>query len=95
MVSNPHQVSVPQSLDTRDIKKNHLNPARQAWEHFVNTGEFLERSPGAVTCQSWMKSWEQGINPHQERATTVLTLKEIESKLRWEQLGQASVLEMS
>lgn len=91
MVSNPHQASVLHSLDTLDIKKNHLNPAREAWEHFVKTGEFLQRSPRAVICQSWMKSWEQGINPHQERATTVLTLEEIESKLRGEQLGQASV----
>ena len=86
-------ISEDQSVNDllHDIDKGTKDPAREAWEYFVENGKFMERTPRAVIMQSWMQSRELGINPRQERAKTVLSLEQIDEKLQTEQLGQASI----
>ena len=85
---NPDSASVSlnrwQSSVSRDT-------AIAAWEYFVSTGSFPEKTPRSVICQSWLRSRELGVDPNAERATTVLSLDEIEERLRREELGQAGL----
>lgn len=64
-----------------------LEITADAWERFVNTGEFLEKEPRQVIAQSWLRCRERGINPHEERALSVISSEEIEAKLHTEYLG--------
>ncbi len=79
-------------------EKNFVHPrpedthiAYEAWDYFIRTGEFPEKSPRAVITRSWLRSVELGINPNAERADMVLSLEEIEERLRREELGMAGV----
>lgn len=62
----------------------------RAWEDFVSTGNFSQESPRAVIARSWQRSRELGLNPHAERAPTVLSGEEIEAWLAREDLGRAA-----
>ncbi|HSR62799.1 MAG TPA: sigma 54-interacting transcriptional regulator, partial [Gammaproteobacteria bacterium] len=56
-----------------------------------STGRIPEKSPRSVITRSWQISRKLGINPEAERASTVLSLEEIEDRLHRQQLGQAGV----
>lgn len=62
----------------------------RAWEDFVSTGDFRKESPRAVIARSWQRSRELGLDPHAERAPTVLSSEEIEARLAREDLGRAA-----
>lgn len=62
-----------------------------AWEYFISTGRFPEKTPRSVICQSWLRSRQLGIDPEAERAGTVMSLEEIEEKLQREELGRAGL----
>ena len=61
-----------------------------AWETFVDTGDFSQASPRSVIARSWQRSRELGLNPHAERAPVVMTHEEIEAWLAREDLGRAA-----
>ncbi len=61
----------------------------RAWENFVHTGSFSNDSPRSVIARSWERSRRLGLNPHAERAPTVLSNDEIEDWLLREDLGRA------
>ena len=60
-----------------------------AWEHFVGTGEFNKNYPRPVIATCWQRCKQLGINPHEERARSVLLPEEIEAKLHNDNLGLA------
>lgn len=62
----------------------------RAWENFVNSGDLTRESPRTVIARSWQRSRELGLNPHAERAPTVLSSEEIEAWLAREDLGRAA-----
>lgn len=67
--------------------KHRLELTMKNWESFVSTGEFIETTPRNVIAESWCRSRELGINPHAERANSVISAEEIEAKLHTESLG--------
>jgi len=64
-----------------------LRLTADAWEHFISTGEFARNEPRNVIAKSWQRCRDLGINPHEERASSVISLEEIDTKLHTEYLG--------
>ncbi len=64
-----------------------LRSTADAWEYFVSTGEFAKNEPRNVIAKSWQRCRDLGINPHEERARSVISLEEIDAKLHTEYLG--------
>ncbi|MEE8320560.1 MAG: sigma-54-dependent Fis family transcriptional regulator [Gammaproteobacteria bacterium] len=60
-----------------------------AREHFIGTGEFIDKRPRSVIASSWQRCRQLGINPHEERARSVLLPEEIEARLHNDNLGLA------
>jgi sigma-54 dependent transcriptional regulator, acetoin dehydrogenase operon transcriptional activator AcoR len=64
-----------------------LRSSADAWEYFVSTGEFAKNEPRNVIAKSWQRCRDLGINPHEERARSVISLEEIDAKLHTGYLG--------
>jgi len=62
----------------------------RAWEQFVETGELSDQSPRAVIARSWQRCRELGLDPHAQRAPTLLSSEEIEAWFAREELGRVA-----
>ena len=67
----------------------------EAWERFTSSGDVEPSTIRHVIRQSWLKSRKLGIDHEIERAPTVITAEEIESRLRTEDLTQAGLAALS
>lgn len=61
----------------------------QAWECFVESGNFGLETPRSVIARSWERSRRLGLDPMTERAPTAMSVEEIEARLARDDLGQA------
>lgn len=59
------------------------------WENFIGTGQLDDERLRPVIADSWMRSRELGIDPHNERAKSVYSKEQLEEKLHCENLGIA------
>jgi len=64
-----------------------LNAVANEWEAFVDTGKLSGNSLRPVIADSWLRCQELAISPHEERARSVISAEEIETKLHHENLG--------
>jgi transcriptional regulator of acetoin/glycerol metabolism len=66
-----------------------LNSVANVWEKFIGTGELDDNRLRPVIADRWLRSRDLGINPHNERAKSVLSKEELEERLHSENLGIA------
>lgn len=64
-----------------------LNTYADIWEKFIETGQIDDKRLRPVIANSWLRSRELGINPHNERAQSVISKEQLEEKLHSENLG--------
>ena len=64
-----------------------LNTYADIWEKLIDTGQLDEKRLRPVIADSWLRSRELGIDPHNERAKSVLSKEELEERLHLENLG--------
>ena len=64
-----------------------LNAITSEWESFVDTGKLSGNSLRPVIADSWLRCRDLAISPHEERARSVISAEEIETKLHHENLG--------
>lgn len=70
-------------LDTRSSQ----NTVTNYWENFVGTGELNYKELRPVIASRWQRCRDLAINPFKNRAQTVISKEEIESRLHTENLG--------
>ena len=64
-----------------------LSTVANIWEKFIGTGYLNDNDLRPVIADSWLRSKELGINPHNKRAKSVLSKDELEERLHSENLG--------
>ncbi|MGB1800922.1 MAG: helix-turn-helix domain-containing protein [Gammaproteobacteria bacterium] len=64
-----------------------LNTYADIWQKFIGTGQLDDNRLRPVIANSWLRSRELGVNPHSQRAQSVISKEELEEKLHSENLG--------
>ena len=64
-----------------------LNTYADIWEKFIGTGQLDDERLRPVIADSWLRSRDLGIDPHNERAQSVISKDQLEEKLHSENLG--------
>ena len=70
-----------------DNPKAVLNTYADIWEKFIGTGQLDDKRLRPVIADSWLRSRELGVDPHNERAQSVMSKEQLEEKLHSENLG--------
>ncbi len=64
-----------------------INAVANIWEKFIGTGELNDSRLRPVIANRWLRCRELGINPLSNRARSVISKEEIDTKLHSENLG--------
>ncbi|GJM05666.1 MAG: hypothetical protein DHS20C09_16620 [marine bacterium B5-7] len=77
--------TLKRSLPTNTYKAQNI--VSNTWENFVGTGKLNHKELRPVIASRWQRCRELAINPFKNRAQTVLSDEELESRLHTENLG--------